>query len=147
MDPTELVRRQLDARLGGLPREQAPRDGWTRTVRLALGMTMAQLGRRLGVTAPAIADLEHREARGAITVAKLRGAADALGCDLLVAFVPRVPLNEMVRQQALIKIEEEHRRLLHTMALEDQSQGVESHTSSDAAVERWVTQHHARLWE
>lgn len=147
MNSKELLRRQLDARLQTMPREQPPKGGWVRTIRRALGMTMAQLAKRLGVSTPAISDLENREANGSITVARLRSAADALGCDLLVALVPRVPLAEMVERQALLKASQENSRLVHTMRLESQDQGVGQSTDRAQSVERWIDRRGSRLWD
>ena len=44
--------------------------------------------------------LERREADGAITLESLERAADALGCDLVYALIPRRPLEEMLHDQA-----------------------------------------------
>jgi len=110
-------------------------------------MTMAQLGRRLGVSAPAIAALEGREARGAISLARLSDAAEAMGCDLVVTFVPRVPLTEMVRQQAMRKARQDQDRLLHTMRLEGQEAGVGSPEAIDRSAARWMEGRPARLWD
>jgi predicted DNA-binding mobile mystery protein A len=147
MDSRELLRRQLDVRLRKLPRTQPPAGGWIRTIRKALGMTMAQLGKRLGVSAPAVAELESRENRESISLGKLRNAADAMGCDLLIAFVPRVPLTEMVKRQATVKALEERGRLLHTMKLENQAEGVESAGDTDRSVEKWMAKRSARIWD
>jgi predicted DNA-binding mobile mystery protein A len=110
-------------------------------------MTLAQLGKRLGITAPGVAKLESGESRGAISVARLSDAADALGCDLLIAFVPRVPLTEMVRNQAIAKAQHEQSRLLHTMTLEDQSAGVGQADDIDRSVERLLNTRTSRLWD
>jgi predicted DNA-binding mobile mystery protein A len=147
MKSSELLRRQLDSRLQGVVRDQPPRGGWIRAIRTALGMTMAQLGKRLGVSAPGIADLEKREASESITVARLRAAAEALGCDLVIVVVPRVPLADMVRQQATEKAAQEQRRLLHTMALENQAQGVTRAPDMAQAVARWVDKRGSKLWD
>lgn len=147
MNSRELLRRQLDARLRELPHEQPPKGGWVRAIRRALGMTMKQLGKRLGVSAPGVADLESREASGSISVAKLRSAADAMGCDLLIAFVPRVPLADMVQRQAALKATQEDSRLLHTMKLENQDQGVAKPSDLARSVERWIAKRGSRLWD
>ena len=147
MNPKELLRRQLDARLQGMPREQPPTGGWIRAIRTALGMTMAQLASRLNVSAPAIADLERRDGNESISVARLRTAADALGCDIVVVMVPRVPLAEMVHRQALLKAAQEDSRLLHTMKLENQSEGVAMTPDLTRSVERWMTARGSRLWD
>ena len=147
MNTRELLRRQLDARLQNLPQSPSPRGGWIRTIRRALGMTMAQLGRRLRVSAPAVAALEARENRGSISLSKLRDAADALGCDLVIAFVPRVPLEEMVRRQAEAKAHMEHGRLLHTMKLEAQDEGISRAPEIERAIDSWTAKRAARLWD
>jgi predicted DNA-binding mobile mystery protein A len=147
MTSRALLRRQLDARLAGVPRQPPPRGGWIRSIRTALGMTMAQLGARLGVSAPGVADLEKREASESISLARLRAAADALDCDLVVTVVPRVPLAEMVQRQATEKAAQEHRRLVHTMALEDQAQGVTLAPDLTQAAARWVDKRGSRLWD
>ena len=51
----------------------------------------------------------------------MRRAADALGCDLVYALVPRINLDETVRRNALARAEQEVRRVDLTMHLEDQA--------------------------
>lgn len=147
MNSREVLRRQLDARLKAIPLEQPPNRGWIRTIRTALGMTMAQMGKRLGISAPGIADLESREAKGSISVARLRSAAEALGCDLQIVFVPRVPLAEMVERQAVLKASQENIRLVHTMRLENQDRGVALSPELTQSVERWISKRGSRLWD
>lgn len=147
MNSREMLRRQLDARLRELPREQPPKGGWIRAIRTALGMTMGQLGKRLGVSAPGIAKLESRDSSGSISVARLRSAAEALGCDLLIAFVPRTPLTDMVQQQAALKAKQENGRLLHTMKLEDQDQGVAQAADLARSIDRWIAKRGSKLWD
>jgi len=145
MDTRALQRHQLDARLMTIPREPTPTGGWVRTIRTALGMTMEQLATRLRISAPAIADLERRESEGTVSVAKLREAADALGCDLVVAFVPRIPLDEMVQRQAAMKAQQQRDRLLHTMRLEGQEEGVTP--SPSVEVESLMSGRGSRIWD
>lgn len=147
MNSRAVLRRQLDARVRQLPRERSPKGGWIRAIRMALGMTMEQLGRRLGISTQGVAELESREASASITMAKLQSAAEALECDLLIAFVPRVPLDEMVRRQAVLKATQEQSRLVHTMKLENQDAGVASAPDLTQAVERWMAKRGTRLWD
>lgn len=58
-----------------------PPRGWIYTIRTTLGMTLAQLGKRLGVSPQAIAQLEKREVDGQITLSTLRAALRALGVE------------------------------------------------------------------
>lgn len=118
----ELAVDQLDRATHPLKQftRSIPRTGWVRSIRTALGMTAAQLGRRLGVTPQAVLDTEKREATGDVTLTQLRKVADALECELFYAFVPRGSLAETVRDRARTIAIEEVAELSHSMALEDQ---------------------------
>jgi predicted DNA-binding mobile mystery protein A len=146
-DLLALQRRQLDARLTNLPRLDAPGAGWIRTIREALGMTMAQLGARLGSSPQSVRDLELREKKETISVAKLREAAEALDCELKLTFVPRSSLESAMRQQATRKARAERDRLIHTMRLEAQGEGVEEVLDEARAIELWLTERARRLWD
>lgn len=144
-----LQRKQLDARLR--PRTVArliepPKKGWIRTIRTALGMTAAQLGRRLGTSPQAVLDLERSEAADRISLASLRKAALALGCDLVVAMVPKTSLESTVQRQAQQKAAQETNRTVHTMRLEAQDQGVERSLDPEI-VKEWLTTRTGRLWD
>ena len=143
----EMLRRHLDARLRQVERIQTPTGGWLRTLRRALGMTMEQLADRLQISQPSVADLEERESRGTISVSKLREAAAALECDLVVVLVPRTSLTEMVRNQAARKANEERSRLLHTMGLEAQNEGIDTSTDESRLIEEWIAKRSRRLWD
>ena len=72
---SQLRRRQLDQVLGAVRTIQpslTPRGGWIRELRKAIGMTGAQLAKRLHVTAAAITQMEKGEQAGTITLASLR---------------------------------------------------------------------------
>lgn len=142
-----LQRRQLDERLTKLPPLEAPGAGWIRTIREALGMTMAQLGTRLGISPQSVQDLEQREMKETISVAKLREAAEALDCDLKLTFIPRSSLESAIHQQATRKAREERNRLIHTMRLEAQGEGVEEALDEGRAIELWLTKRARRLWD
>ena len=73
-----------------------PRCGWTKTVRLALGMSSQALGARLGVTAQGARKLEQAEASGNITLNTLARLAQGLDCEVRYVFVPRTSLVEQV---------------------------------------------------
>jgi predicted DNA-binding mobile mystery protein A len=101
-DSTSLTRRHLDERLAavrGFAHASPPRDGWIREIRRALGMSGRQLAARLGIAASGVTLLEARERRGAVTLETLQKCADALGCDLTYAFVPRISLQRQLDQQ------------------------------------------------
>jgi predicted DNA-binding mobile mystery protein A len=116
-----LARHRLDERLkafAGLG--AAPPMGWVRAIRDALGLTGAQLARRLGIRPASLSELEKNEAKGAITLATLRRAAEALDCTLVYALVPNQSLETMVEEAAKAAAKKELAASLHTMELEAQ---------------------------
>lgn len=118
---TSLARRRLDERLkpfAGLG--AAPLMGWVRALRDALGMTGAQLARRIGIRPASLSDLEKNEATGAITLATLRRAAEALDCTLVYALIPNPSLQAMVEKAARSAAQKQLAASFHTMALEGQ---------------------------
>jgi predicted DNA-binding mobile mystery protein A len=97
-----------------------PHKGWLRAIRDALGLSGRQMGERLGVSQQRVSKIEQAEVDGSITLKSLRDAADAIGCDVVYAVVPRVPLTEMVHQQASRKAREMVDPVDRSMQLEDQ---------------------------
>ncbi len=116
-----LARRRLDERLktfaglGG-----PPPMGWVRAIRDALGLTGAQLARRLGIRPASLSELEKNEAKGVITLATLKRAAEALDCTLVYALVPKQSLEKTVEDAAKSAAQKELVAALHTMELEAQ---------------------------
>ncbi|QUS40846.1 mobile mystery protein A [Tardiphaga alba] len=68
--------------------EAPPPEGWLRTVRKSLGMSGAQLARRMGVTRARIAQAETSEGEGGITLKSMQATAEAMGCRFVYAVVP-----------------------------------------------------------
>lgn len=99
-----------------------PKRGWVRTIRESLGMTSAQLARRLGVTRQAVIDLERREADGSVTISALEKAAHAMCSEVVYAIVPQQELQIVIEQQAQKVAAAEMNKVAHSMRLE--SQGV-----------------------
>lgn len=143
--------RHLDKRFAALqPLAKSPRPpkGWLRAIRDALGMTTAQLGRRLEVSQPRIVELEQSEVSGSVTLNTLQRAAEALGCRLVYALVPDRPLAETVRKRADLIAARQMGAVTQSMRLEDQEVkskevGKELHRQQ---VER-LLRRPARLWD
>jgi predicted DNA-binding mobile mystery protein A len=117
-------RASLDERFkefGAVSRYTAPVRGWTKAVREALGMTTAQLAKRLGIKQPSVVAIEQSEAKGTIELATLRRVAEALDCALVYAFVPNKPLEAMVRERARLFSRRRRGPVEHSMLLEDQA--------------------------
>ena len=120
----ETARRQLDKRLSPLLKADAftrPPRGWVKAIREALGMTTAQLAKRLGVSQPRVVGIEQAEAKGAITLDSLERAAHALDCQLVYALVPRKPLDALIEERATRLAATRLDATRHTMALEAQT--------------------------
>ena len=125
-DMKARARQALDDRLGNLPDTahfQRPSTGWIRAIRQSLGMTTAQLAKRLGVSQPRIPVLEKAEAGKSITLDSLERAAHALDCELIYVLVPRSTFQAQVEQRAREVAKRRLQDVRHTMALEDQSVG------------------------
>lgn len=117
------LQRQLDPFVAAkdVPR---PRLGWLRAMREVGGVSVRQLAKRFRRTGQLVAKLEKAEADYRITLASLRGAADALDCQLVYALVPKSgSVQEFAERAARAKAEENVRAVEHTMALEDQAVG------------------------
>ena len=117
-------RSRLDQRfqeLGAAMRYTSPARGWIKAVREALGMTTAQLARRLGIRQPSVVALEQSEAKGTIELATLRRVAEALDCTLVYALVPKKPLEDIVRDRARAFARRRLEPIEHSMLLENQT--------------------------
>jgi predicted DNA-binding mobile mystery protein A len=116
---------------------QRPQKGWIRAIREATGVTVRDLARRLHRAPSVAAHLEGSEAEYRITLASLRDAADALGCQLVYALVPKSgSIQELAEERARTKAAENVRAVEHSMALEDQAVG---------GVERKIDEETSRL--
>jgi len=101
-----------------------PQKGWLRAIREASGISLRELATRLKKTPTLAAKLEKSEAEYRITLASLRDAADALGCRLVYALVPKSgSIHDLAEQDARTKAAENVRAVEHSMALEDQAVG------------------------
>lgn len=128
---TELCRR-LDETLLGFraarrgDRERDREGGWLRAVRQAIGIPVHVLQKRLGVTKYEIFRLEKAERTSRIVLANLKRAAEALGCDLVYALVPREGSLEDLAEE-----ERAAREAARAIAREKEQQKVE-------AIEEWI---------
>ncbi len=136
MKPTKRSRvarqrtRQLGDVLANVQVPQRPRNGWIDAIREALGMTKTQLAKRMAIARPSLNRLESNEVKGAITLASLRNAADALGCDLQYVLVPRQPLEKIVAEQARRRANQKLGRINQSQALE--ASAIDTGSLSDA---------------
>jgi predicted DNA-binding mobile mystery protein A len=97
-----------------------PPGGWIRAIRESLGMSSSVLAKRAGMSSSGVVQLENSEMEGTITLASLKKMAEALGCDLRYAIVPRISLEQTVQSRAEQVARARIRAVAHSMALEDQ---------------------------
>jgi predicted DNA-binding mobile mystery protein A len=97
-----------------------PPEGWLRTVRKALGMSGAQLAKRLNVTRARVAQAEFAERSGAATIKSMRAMAEAMGCRFVYAIVPPERTEDLILAQARKKAKALVGTASEHMALEDQ---------------------------
>lgn len=121
---SDLKLQQLDAALArwrsaDLP--SRPSSGWLKAIREVLGMPAAQLAKRLDVVASTVSRLETSEADDTISLATLRRAAEALGCELRYALVPKQSLAGTLESRATALARQRMATVSHTMALEAQA--------------------------
>jgi predicted DNA-binding mobile mystery protein A len=135
------ARRELDrtfaaADLG--PIRPRPSAGWIRTIREALAMSQAALAGRLGISAAAVNKLEHAEAQGGITTAKLAEVAAALDSELVYVLVPKRTLEQTVVARAMKVATEVHGYSARTSPVETQAietQAIETEAIETEAIE------------
>lgn len=147
---SDLKLRQLDAALtrwrsASLP--SRPATGWIKAIREALGMSARELARRLGVGVPTVTRMELSEAEDRITLATLRRAAEAMGCELQYALVPKRSLADTLENRAMALARQQMASVSHTMALEAQSTSHDTiETQTRALAESLLKGSRRSLW-
>ena len=113
---------------------QHPAEGWLVTVRRALGMSGADLARRLGVTRARVSQAEKAERVGGVTLNAMNEFAAAMGCRFVYAIVPEDgDVDSLIAAQAHRKAKALVAKASTHMALEQQSL---SESANAAEVER-----------
>lgn len=113
-------------------RDRMPREGWVRSIRKSLGMSMRSFSRRIGFNEPAsVKALERNELAGTITLQTLKRAAEAMDADFVYAIVPRNKLRHTVAARARELAEQRFAPIAKSMAMEEQG-------LSQAQIERQI---------
>lgn len=118
------ILKQLDQQLLALKINHAeimPHDGWVRSIRKALGITIKQLARRLHVDPSRVVKIETAELKGAVTLRTMQQTAEQLHCHFAYQLIPKTNLEAYVRSRAKKLAEDAIKRTAHTMDLESQS--------------------------
>jgi len=98
-----------------------PQKGWIHTIRIALKMSLRQLGNRLKISPQSVKEIEEREASSSITIKGLKEVGAVLDMKLVYGFIPNgQSIEEMIEKRALEIAKEIVMRTSNTMQLEDQ---------------------------
>lgn len=124
-----VVIRQLDRKmllLEPLGNISLPGEGWIRSIRTTLNMSLRQLGKKMGVTPQSVRDMETGEKEGTLTLKTLQNAAKALDMKLVYGFIPNDgSIEKMIARRAQQMASEIVSRTSMTMSLEDQGNSEE----------------------
>jgi len=127
MSVKATVQRQYQAKvdqaaLGVVQGLQRPPEGWVASVRKALGISAAQLGRMVGRTRANISAAERSEQNDRITLQTMKTLAEAMGCKFVYAIVPgEGSIDGILKARAREKARSIVSRASTHMALEKQS--------------------------
>lgn len=98
-----------------------PKEGWLRTLRKSLGMSGAQLARKLGVTRAQVAKSERNELAGVITLNTLQNMVQAMGGRIVYTIVLPNDVEKMVSERARTIARKMIKKANTHMALESQT--------------------------
>lgn len=115
-----------------------PNEGWIASVRKALGMSAAQLGRRVDRTRANISAAERSEQDERVTIQSMKTLAEAMGCKFVYAFIPKDgDIEDVIEQHARKKAKALVSQASTHMGLEKQSL---SAIKTDKEIQRLTTQ-------
>lgn len=124
MKKQTLILEHVDTKISQLKKASdlvIPAAGWIYSIRKALGMSMRQLGNRMGITPQSVKEIEEREKSGTITLKVLRQFGQALNLKLVYGFIPSEgSLEKIIEQRAWELAKEIVNRTSTSMKLEDQ---------------------------
>lgn len=115
---------QLDKKIKDFKKVSSliPPSGWVFSIRLTLKMSLAQLGKKLGISAQSVREMEQRERQGNISLKNLDEVAKVLGLRLVYGFYsPDKSLKKIIDDRAYKMAEQIVARAHKTMQLENQA--------------------------
>lgn len=143
MNVKRLQLEQLDQKLKPfrVPEQSIPPPrGWIKTIRSSMGMTLRQLGSRMGMSEQGVKKLESREEDGSITLKALMKFASAVDMTLTYGFHPKTnTVDEIVRIQARKVAAKIVYRTSVSMALENQA-------NSEARLKKAIDEQAAEIY-
>ncbi len=124
MKKQKLIMEQLDAKILQFKKIEnivIPSSGWVYSIRQALGMSMRQLGNRMGITPQSVKEIEEREKNETISIKVLRQFGKSINLKLIYGFIPQSGnLEDIIEKRAYELAIEIVNRTSISMKLEDQ---------------------------
>ena len=117
----------------------------TRQIRLAMGMSQADLARKVRINQRSLHQLEISESLKTIRLSSLERVADALDCELVYAFVPRGSLQSNYELQAHQMAKRQIMSIEQNMRLEKQEHKMSKENLE--AIKRELIRNNAVRWE
>lgn len=98
-----------------------PSIGWLKTIRLALGISLVQIAKKMSITKQSVQEMENREREASITLKSLNEFAKALEMKFVYGFAPiDGSLEQLIERKANDLATQIVLRTSNTMKLEDQ---------------------------
>ena len=98
-----------------------PSEGWIKTVRKSLGLSGADLARKIGKSRSEINRIEKSELDGIITIKTIRKIAKTMNCKFVYAIIPNTSIENILYNQAIKKAEKIVKTTSVHMAFEQQA--------------------------
>ena len=124
MKKEKIILSQTDRKIRLLAKSQGvvvPASGWIYAIRQSLGMSLRQLGNRMGITPQSVREMEEREKSGTISLNVLREFANSMDMKFVYGFIPKKKSLEKLLDDRVKKLAEDIvKRTSVSMELEDQ---------------------------
>ncbi len=111
----------LDKKIQKIRFQTKPKNGWARTIRSSLMMSLPVVANKFEVSPQAIFQMEQGEIDETISLKTLRRLAEALDCELHYALIPhQKSLKKTIQKRAISKAKQMVGDVDKTMSLENQ---------------------------
>jgi predicted DNA-binding mobile mystery protein A len=124
MKTQKLILDQIDRKILQLKKIEdlsIPSSGWIYAIRQALGMSLRQLGNKMGITPQSVKEIEEREKNGTISLNVLKQFGKSMDLKIVYGYIPvHDSLEKIIENRAQEIAREIVNRTSISMKLEDQ---------------------------